>query len=174
MPIIVLIVGTLAFWVLFWFVRMGGIEHLQMRSKHREEEARRQAVPEASRTAPLRAVDDPRDAAAILMLLVARENGDPTGEQIATIENHLRTVFGFEQELTERMTQARFLARHAGSFEQAAAVFSGLFMQRLSVDERLQLIDMLDTVAARAGSPSEVPAETVAAFKRQIGLVPAR
>ena len=174
MPVILLIVGTLAFWALFWFVRMGGIQHFQMQSQQRKEEARRQAAREASRTAPLRAVDDPRDAAAILMLLVAQSHGEPSREQVAMIENYLRTVFGFEQELTERMTQARFIARHAGSFEQAAAVYSDLFTQCLSVDERLQLVDMLDSVAGCAGGPSEVPAETVEAFKRQIGLAPAR
>ena len=173
MPVILLIVSTLVFWVLFWFVRMGGIEHFRMQSAQRKEETRRQAAREAARAAPLRAVDDPRDAAAILMLLVACRHGDPTREQIAAIENYLREVFGFDQELTERITHARFMTRHAGSFEQAAAVFADLFKQRLSLDERLQLIDMLDGVA-RANGPSEIVLGTVEAFKRQIGLAPAR
>ena len=29
MPIILLILSTLAFWVLYWFVQMGGIEHFR-------------------------------------------------------------------------------------------------------------------------------------------------
>src|SRR5688572_7613212 len=111
MPVIALILSTLAFWLLYWFVSMGGLDRMRERSVQRKEEARRQNAREASRLAPLRAIDDPRDAAAILMLLVARAHGDPTREQIATIENKLRTVFGFEHELTERMTQARFIAR---------------------------------------------------------------
>ena len=94
MPIILLIVSTLAFWALYWFVQMGGIEHFRERRKQREDDAKRAVAKEASRTAPLRAVDDPRDAAAVLMLLIARQNGDPTREQIALIEDKLRTVFG--------------------------------------------------------------------------------
>jgi hypothetical protein len=29
MPIIALLFSTLAFWVLYWFIRMGGIDHVQ-------------------------------------------------------------------------------------------------------------------------------------------------
>jgi uncharacterized tellurite resistance protein B-like protein len=173
MPIILLIVSTLAFWALYWFVQMGGIEHFQRRKAERKEEARRQAVRESARTASLRAVDDPRDAAAILMLLIARENGDPTREQIGAIEQKLRDMFGFERDLAERMTQARFIARQADSFEQAARVFGDLFRRRLAADERGELVDMLEDIASREG-PSETQTEAIAAFKPMIGLVPAR
>ena len=172
MPIIALILSTLVFWLLYWFIRMGGLDHLRERSAHRKEEVRRHAAREAARLAPLRAVDDPRDAAAILMLLVARADGDPTREQIAAVENILRSMFGFERELTERMTQARFIARQTDSFEQAAAVFAGLFKQRLTSDERQQLVDMLEEVARHEG-PSEILMQAISAFRPMIGLVPA-
>ena len=173
MPIILLIVSTLAFWALYWFVQMGGIEHFQRRKAERKEEARRQAARESARTASLRAVDDPRDAAAILMLLIARENGDPTREQIVAIEQKLRDVFGFARDLAERMTQARFIARQADSFEQAARVFGDLFRRRLTAGERRDLVDMLEDIASREG-PSDTQTEAIAAFKPMIGLVPAR
>ena len=172
MPVILLVVSTLAFWALYWFVRMGGIDHFQQRKAERKEEARKQAAREASRLAPLRAVDDPRDAAAILMLLIARHNGDPTCERIALIEDKLRTVFGFERELTERMTQARFIAKQAESFEQAASAFAKLFKERLSGDERWQLVDMLEEVA-RHELPYEHQIEAITAFKPKIGLAAA-
>jgi uncharacterized tellurite resistance protein B-like protein len=152
---------------------MGGFDHLMQRSAQRKEDARRREAREASRLAPLRAVDDPRDAAAILMLMVARAHGDPTREQIAIIENKLRTVFGLEHELTERMTQARFLAREIDGFEQAAGVFAGLFNGKLTSDERRQLVGMLEEVA-RTEEPSDTQIETIAAFKPMIGLAPAR
>ena len=40
MPIILLIVSTLAFWTLYWFVQMGGIQHFQNQKAKRKEEAR--------------------------------------------------------------------------------------------------------------------------------------
>jgi uncharacterized tellurite resistance protein B-like protein len=159
--------------VLYWFFSMGGFDHLMQRSAQRKEEARRKAAREASRLAPLRAIEDPRDAAAILMLLIARTHGDPTRDQIAAIEDKLRAVFGFERELTERMTQARFLAKQTDSFEQAAAAFSELFKHRLSRDERGQLIEMLEEIA-RSEPPSEPRLEAITAFMPMIGLLPAR
>ena len=173
MPVIALILSTLAFWLLYWFFQMGGFDHLMQRSAQRKEEARRRGAREASRLAPLRALDDPRDAAAVLMLLIARTHGDPTREQIATIEDKLRTVFGFERELTERMTQARFLAKQTDSFEEAASAFSKLLNQRLSRDERAQLIEMLQEVA-RSEPPCEPRLEAITAFMPMIGLLPAR
>ena len=170
MPIIALIVSTALFWVVYWFIRMGGIDHFQQRKAERKEEARKREAKELARTSTLRAIDDPRDAAAILMLLVARVHGDPTREQIAAIENFLRTEFGFDRELTERITQARFIARQTDDFEQAARVFAGLFKTRLTADECHRLIGMLEAVA-RAGGPSEHQIEAITAFRPMIGLV---
>ena len=42
MPIIVMVVGALAFWTLYWFIQMGGIEHFRQRKAQRREDARKQ------------------------------------------------------------------------------------------------------------------------------------
>jgi uncharacterized tellurite resistance protein B-like protein len=172
MPIIATIISGLLFWTLYWFIQMGGIEHFRQKKARREEEAARQKGREAARAMPFRAVEDPRDAAAILMLLIAREQGDPTREQIALIEAKLRTVFGFEHDLAERMIQARFIARQADGFDQAARVFADLLRRRLSADERAELIDMLEEVARHEG-PSASQNEALTAFKPLIGLASA-
>jgi hypothetical protein len=104
MPVVALIFSTLLFWVVYWFIRMGGIDHVQERVAQRRDSARRLQTKEASWLAPLRSVNDPRDAAAILMLLIARVHGDPTRDQIATVERFMRTEFGFAHEFPERMT----------------------------------------------------------------------
>jgi uncharacterized tellurite resistance protein B-like protein len=170
MPIILVILSTLAFWSLFWFVRMGGIEHVQAGRTRRQEEARRAEARTAARNAPLRAIDDPREAATILMLLIARTGGDPTREQIAAIEQIVQSTFGFDHELAAHMTQARFMASRADSFEQAAAVFADLFNKRLTPDEKHQLVDMVEKIAWLDG-PSEAHAEAVGVLTRRMGLV---
>ena|SRR5436190_10539788 len=173
MPIIALLFSTLAFWALYWFIRMGGIDHVQSIFTRRKEEGRRAAARERERTASLRAIDDPRDAAMILMVLMAGVAGDPTREQIVAIEQQARTAFGFDTELIERMTQARFVARHAHGFEQAAGLFSDLFNKFLTVSEKLDLVSMLEAVAS-IEQPSEAAAEALALLKRRIGLTPQR
>jgi len=54
MPIVVLVVGTLVFWVIYWFIRMGGVDHFREQYARRKEEARRAEAREMERTAPLR------------------------------------------------------------------------------------------------------------------------
>jgi len=170
MPIIALILSSLGFWIIFWFVRMGGINHVQAIFANRKEAARRAASRERERTTCLRAVDDPREAATILMLLMARVGGDPTREHIAAIERLIRVVFGFERELTEHMTAARFIASRAESFEQAAGLFSDLFNARLTADERRELVDMLEKIASVDG-PSAAQNDALQLIERRIGLV---
>lgn len=171
MPVVALIFSTLLFWVVYWFIRMGGIDHVQERVAQRRDSARRLQTKEASWLAPLRSVNDPRDAAAILMLLIARVHGDPTRDQIATVERFMRTEFGFAHELPERMTRARFLARQAHDFDEGATAFAGLFKRCLTPDECQRLIEILEEVAHEA-EPSEHQIEAIASFKPLIGLLP--
>jgi uncharacterized tellurite resistance protein B-like protein len=171
MPIVVLVLSTLAVWVIYWFVRMGGIDHMQAKWTQRKDTERLLRARASERIAPLRAIDDPRDAAIILMLLIARENGDPTREQIAGIERTVRATFGFERELAARMTQARFIASRADSFAQAAALFADLFNKKLTVDEKRELIEMVEKVAILDGH-SEAHAQAVDVLVRRVGLAP--
>jgi uncharacterized tellurite resistance protein B-like protein len=149
---------------------MDGLEHVAGIFDRRRREAQRLKSREAQRVAPLRAVDDPRDAATILMLLIARTGHDPTREHIAAIENTVRSVFGFDRDLTERMTQARFIASRADNFEHAAGFFADLLNKRLTADERLHLIDMLGDVA-RIEGPTEAQTDAIEGMKRRLGLV---
>jgi len=173
MPIIALVLSTLAIWLIYWFVRLGGVDHVRGIFHRKGEEARKIISREIERTAPLRAVDDPRDAATILMLLIARVSNDPTREQIAVIETTVRSVFGFDRDLTERMTHARFIASRADNFDHAAGLFADLLKKRLSPDERHELVAMLEEVA-RYDGPSEAQTEAIEGLKRRIGLAPVR
>jgi hypothetical protein len=168
MPIIAIILLTFAFLAIYWFVRMGGIAQLRARVARNKEAARRAASRALEQSAPLRAIDDPRDAATVLMLLICRSR-EATEAQTALIETTMRTVFGFDSELGERLAHARFVAGAALGFDQAGQVFSGLFRQRLTESERNELIDMLEQVASLDG-PSQEQAEEIAALAARIDL----
>jgi hypothetical protein len=171
MPIVVLVVSTLAFWVIYWFIRMGGIQHFAEQSARRKDEARRAQARQSQQTAPLRAVDDPRDAATILMLLIPRGR-DPTDRQIAAIEDTMRTVLGFDHDVAERLTHARFIAGSAQSFAQAAGVFADVFNKRLTADERRELIDIVEEIA-RIDGPSAAQTAEIDVLRQRVGLAPA-
>jgi hypothetical protein len=171
MPIVVLVASTLAFWVIYWFVRMGGVDHFRERSARRKEEARRAQARDSERTAPLRAIDDPRDAATILMLLIPRGR-DPTAKQIAAIEDTMRVVLGFDHDVNERLTHARFIASCAPSFAQAAGLFADLFNKRLTAEERRELVGIVEEIARLDGA-SAIQTADIDVLKRRVGLAPA-
>jgi len=171
MPVIVLVASTLLFWVVYWFIRMGGVDHFRERAARAKEEARRAQARELKQTAPLRAIDDPRDAATVLMLLIPRGR-DPTAAQISAIEATMRAAFGFDHELNERLVHARFIAGSAQSFAQAARLFAELFNKQLTTAERRELVEMVEEIA-RADGPSAAQAADIAALKRLVGLAPA-
>jgi hypothetical protein len=169
MPIIAVILSTVLLWAAYWFFRMGGLEQMQGARAARRDAERLAGARESQRAAPLHAVDDPRDAAMVLMVLMAREGGDPTREHIATIERLARAHFGFSDDLGARMTQARFIATRAESFAQAAALYADLFNKKLTREEKHELIEMVEEVANFEGSGEERAAE-VGGLARRIGL----
>jgi len=171
MPIVVLIASTLIFWLIYWFVRMGGIDHFREQSQRRKDAARRTQARESERTAPLCAIDDPREAAIVLMLLIPR-GSDPTASQIAAIEDKMRAVFGFDRDVNERLTHARFIASRAQGFAEAAGLFAGLFNKQLTADERRELVGMVEEIA-RVDGPSVTQTEAIDVLKRKVGLAPA-
>jgi len=170
MPVIVLVASTLVFWVIYWFVRMGGVDHFREVSARRKDEARRAKARKLERTAPLRAIDDPRDAATVLMLLIPRGR-DPTAGQIATIEERMRVVFDFGHEVNERLTHARFIASCAQSFGEAAELFADLFSKRLTAEERRELVGLVEEIARIDGLSATQTAD-VDVLKRAVGLAP--
>ena len=170
MPIVVLIASTLIFWLIYWFVRMGGIDHFREQSQRRKDAARRTQARESERTAPLCAIDDPREAAIVLMLLIPR-GSDPTASQITAIEDKMRAVFGFDRDVNERLTHARFIASRAQGFAEAAGLFADLFNKQLTADERRELVGMVEEIA-RIDGPSAIQTEAIDVLKRKVGLVP--
>jgi len=171
MPAIVLVVSTFVFWLIYWFVQMGGVDRFVEMVARRRDATRRAEARGLEQNAPLRAIDDPRDAAAVLMLLIPR-GGDPNPAQIAAIQATMRDVFGFERELAERFTHARFLAGRAENFQQAAGLFAQLFNKQLTAKERRELVEIVEKIA-RIDGPSEGQTAGIETLKRQVGLAAA-
>jgi hypothetical protein len=81
-------------------------------------------------------------------------------------------VFGFENDLVERLTRARFIAGSAGSFDEAAKIFSDLFKKRLTESERGELVGMVSEIA-RLDGPSPAQTQAIDLLHRRVGLAPA-
>src|SRR4029453_6301865 len=98
---------------------------------------------------------------------------DPTANSIAAIEDKMRAVFGFDRDVNERLTHARFIASRAQGFAEAAGLFADLFNKQLTADERRELVGMVEEIA-RIDGPSASQTEAVDVLKRKVALALAR
>jgi hypothetical protein len=105
------------------------------------------------------------------MLLIPR-GGDPTATQIVAIQDTMRAVFGFDHDVNDRLTHARFTASCAQSFAQAAGLFADLFNKQLTAEERRELVGMVEQIA-RIDGPSAIQTEAIDVLKRRVGLAAA-
>lgn len=170
MPVVVLIASTLIFWLIYWFVRMDGLDHVREHFRQRKDAARRIKARERERTAPFSTIEDPREAAIVLMLMITR-GGDPTPAQVAAIQDKMRTVFGFDRDVDDRLTHARFTASRAQGFSEAAVLFGPLLNKQLTADERRELVDMIVEIARIDGGPSAAQVDAIDVLRRKVGLV---
>lgn len=165
MPILVAIVGAVATGFMYWLLWGDGLAYLEHRlgsawaGKRR---ARMLAAAERSRAlAPLAAVDDPRDAAGVLLFTVARARGTPTPEQEDAIATELRDVLGFGAEVDRRMAYARFGAGTGLPPVDVVDTLAPLLRKKLARAERADLSAMLARVAAVHGGPTDAQARVI-------------
>jgi hypothetical protein len=172
MPIIGAIVGAVVTGLFYWLLWGGGLQYIDARlqqSRDRKRDAeRRAAAIENQRMAPLRSISDARDAAVLLMLLVAGERGVPTPEQLEAIGREMRDVLGFGAELDGRLAYAKFAAEQALSAQDAVDALVPLFRCTLSADERQDLFDMLRRVAEVHGGPIPLQERVIERVERRL------
>ena len=161
MPVVAAVIGAIMTGLFYWLMWGGGLDYIDARirqsSDRKRDAQRRAAAIERQRMAPLRSIADARDAAAVLMVLVASQRGVPTPEQNAAIEREMREVVGFGAELTGRIAYAKFAAEQALSAEDAVDALMPLFRSNLTAGERKELFGMLRRVAEVHGCP--IPAQ---------------
>jgi GNAT superfamily N-acetyltransferase len=78
---------------------------------------------------------------------------------------------GVDDDVNGRLTHARFIASCAQSFAQAAGLFAELFNKRLTVQERHELVEMVEEIARIDGLFAIQSAE-IEVLKRRVGLAP--
>lgn len=170
MPVIGAIFGAIMTGLMYWLFWGKGLEYIDHRMRQSADERRsrkqRAAAEERRRLSGLRTVTDPRDAATILMLLVVLQRGVPTPEQVAAVEEQMRSVLELGGEVTHRLTAARFTAEQCGSFEDAVEELGPMLRAHLSKSERADLVEMLRKVGSLHGGPTSEQERAVALTER--------
>jgi hypothetical protein len=158
MPVIAAVAGAVLTGIFYWLIWGNGLAYIELRWREsrdrKDDEARRAAALVAKRSAPLRSIEDPRDAAGVLMCLVARQRGTPTPEQKAAIEQQMREVLDLGREIPQRLSLAMFAAEQASAAEDAVDALAPLLRTRLDRTECNDLLDTLNRVAEIHGGPT--------------------
>ena len=123
--------------------------------------------PQALERVSLKAIDDPRLAAVVLMIQLVRTNGLLTRAERDTILALMSDPLGIGDR--ERIyEQALQLTDRGRVFTPVAEELVPLFRARLSLPERQQLIDMLTEVANAYGEASDLQREAIVRLKRHL------
>ena len=119
MHILAILIGIVSF-IAIWYYRIKMIQEAAKDGKKVLETVtnlpRKMRFKSRTGKAGLDVVDDPREAATILMLEVAQARGTLTSNQEATIRGEIMQHFDFtEADASELMTQAAWLSRNGGA-----------------------------------------------------------
>ncbi len=126
-----------------------------------------------ARKAGLRAVTDPREAAAIMMLEIARTRGTISDTQEAAIRTEMIEHFGFtDEEAQEWLTEAGWRAREAPAPHAAMARMSDVIVRSpgMGPKEFDDLCAMLENVAVADGRVTTDERDLIQIWRRKAGL----
>lgn len=168
MPIIATIVSGLLFWACYWFFFLDGHQKVGAAFSSRRNAQRRAAALDAQARAPVATITDPRDAATVLLYLVARLKGDYSAAQLAAIEQEMNDVLGLTGDLTERQSYARFACTKTPSVTAAIQDVAPLFNDRLTPQEREDLFAMVERIAHVDGPPNDEQTAALAALRKRL------
>lgn len=155
MHILALIVTASISGLTYWLVWGNGMEHIDfMLGRHRNAKRRAMAIDQAQR-APLKAIEQPRDAATVLLVLVATRRGEMTGEQENLILEEMTSTLDYGDEVRESLAIAKHVAANAPSAEVAVSELRGVLRKNLARAQFNELFLMLRKVAALHGGPTD-------------------
>jgi hypothetical protein len=168
MPILIAMAGALVTGLVYWVRYGNGMEHIDQTLRDWRAGRRREASERQIRSAPLRSLRHPVDAAGVLMVLAARQRGLPTPEQEAEIRARLRDVTEPGDDFDTRMAVIRHAADQAPDSDTAIRALAPLLRDRLTRAERDDLCRMLRAVATVHQGPTETQNRFIEQVRRAI------
>ena len=115
---------------------------------------------------PLTLVDDPRVAAAAMMVAVAQSDGAVTDREHAEIRRQITATFETQgKDAEEMIAHARWLVRDVRDLDEGLRKLTPV-MRKLAAEQHRELVEMLGAVAASAGPAGSIEAEAIERLAR--------
>ncbi|VAV87980.1 hypothetical protein MNBD_ALPHA06-1270 [hydrothermal vent metagenome] len=119
----------------------------------------------------LQLVTDPREAAALLMLAVARAGGEITKAQKDGIINQITAKFELPMDQAEELlTHVAWLSKDLPQANSPVARMSKMVLTQVSTKELIELEDMLMQIARIDGAPNAAQKDIVNQFATRVGI----
>ena len=176
MHILVALIGILGF-IAVWYYRLKMLRDAANDGRKAIETVanlpRKMRFKNKSGKGGLSVVDDPREAAAILMLEIAQARGTLTEKQEASIRGEIMHHFEFsEGAANELISQAGWLSRNAGASHVVMSKMTD-FVRKTPGMPGKELVDldgMLVVVSEAEGDPTDSQLDLLTIYREKTGL----
>jgi len=176
MHIIVALLGMIGF-ILVWYWRLKMLREVAKDGRKIAETVsnlpRKMRFKNKSGKGGLAVVDDPREAAAILMLEIAQARGTLTEKQEAAVRGEIMHHFEFQEgDANSLIAQAGWLSRNAGASHVVMSKMTD-FIRRSPGMTNKELVDldgMLVAVSEAEGDPTPSQLDLLTIYREKTGL----
>jgi uncharacterized tellurite resistance protein B-like protein len=118
---------------------------------------------------PLDTVEDAREAAAAMMVVVAQSDGGVTERERTAITGEMTKRFGATPDQAEALfARARWLVKDSADAGEVFRRLNPVIQRTCGATERADLIEMLDAVARADGSGDDIVTQDIARFARSL------
>jgi uncharacterized tellurite resistance protein B-like protein len=176
MQFIVALLGILGF-LAVWYWRIKALQQVAKDGRKIAETVsnlpRKMRFKTKSGKGGLDVVDDPREAAAILMLEIARARGTLTERQEAIIRGEIMHHFEFnEGDANGLITQASWLSRNGGAGHVVMSKMTDFVRNTpgMTGKELVDLDGMLVAISEAEGDPTESQMDLLTIYRQKTGL----
>ncbi len=176
MHIIAALIGIIGF-IAVWYWRLKMLHNVARDGRKVAETVanlpRKMRFKHKSGKGGLAVVDDPREAAAILMLEIAQARGTLTEKQEAAIRGEIMHHFDFpEGDSNELIAQAGWLSRNAGASHVVMSRMTDFVRNSpgMTNKELVDLDGMLVTVSEAEGNPTPSQLDLLSIYRDKTGL----
>lgn len=175
MPVILAVLGAMMSGLFMWVVWGNGMEvinhWIDQRAAKSKAEKDALAIADArdrAARAPLRALEDPREAVMVLLSKLAMQRGEITAEQNLALSKIAMDRLGMGGKPEHHTTLAAFAAKSAKDADSVVADLTPLFHVRLSGEEMDDLFAMLNEIASLHGGPTEAQEQMIARVRSRM------
>lgn len=151
MPVIAAVLSALMGWLVYWLIRLDGIDAIAAQFSAAARARRAQRNRDAEAKVAVRSVTEARDGALALLIKIGSVDHALLPGAKAIIDDTASTVFGYGEKLVDHQTFAEYVARNTPSFSVLFRELAALFNKQLSASEKQDLIGLLRKVAEAAG-----------------------